>query len=208
MDDFLDTLPAERQAEILKVALAFGIQQHDPLFAVILALQFHHDLYKQIPKDIEQAGTEAAQLLNAAGESIKSDTDAARKALADNLQTFLKTAGPELTTAAQKGVVTALSSLDTAALVAKVAGRVADSVAIHKARKLAGLGLIVSGAAIVAALLAGGAIGRLLLPKIPEFERSASLYLQQLDCKKISVTDAVCRNPANGTAVQLKIPRG
>lgn len=204
-DDFLTALTPERQAEILKVALTFGIQQNDPLFSIILALQFHTDLYKSIPDAVEKAGEESAHLINAAGESIRCETETARQALADELQSFLKAAPPAMQTAAQKGVLAAIGNLNTEKLVREIAGKVTDATAVHKARRMLGAGLVAVGLSVALALVAGGALGRYLWPNVPEFERLAGKYMMQLDCKAAGAS-TVCTNRSTGTSMTFRTP--
>lgn len=204
-DDFLAALTPERQNEILKVAMTFGISQNDPLFSVILALQYHTDLYKSIPVAVEKAGEQSAQVINAAGESIRDESVAARQALEEELKTFLKTAPPAMQIAAQKGVLAAVSSLDTQKLVREIAGKVTDATAMYKARRMLGAGLVVVGLSAILALVAGGVLGRYVWPNVPDFERLAGKYMMQLDCKATGAT-TICTNRSSGTSMTFRTP--
>lgn len=202
----LEWLTPERQADVLKVAMRFSIRQDDPLFAIILALQYHLDLYDDIPAKVREAINDAATQLNTCRNGFTEDAEKARESLAFDFKKFLDSARPMLTTAAQKGVNDAIGSLDTGKLVAEVAGKVADAVAITKARKLAGLGLALAGAAFISALVAGALLGRYAFPQQDPAAQRAAAIMRQLDCRTSRPGEIVCINPANRTGVTLQLP--
>ena len=55
-----DTTDEERQ-KIYRVKDALGLQNHDALWMVLFALQYHHRLYEQVPAKIEAASLEASK---------------------------------------------------------------------------------------------------------------------------------------------------
>lgn len=205
-----DALPAEKRASILAAAIKFGIRQDDPLFQIIVALEWHLALYQEIPGNVREAGHQAAELVNLTREGFRVDGEDAQAKIRDVLADFLKSAKPSLQTAATAGVQDGLKRLDTKALIAEIAGQVSEKAAKSQAKRWFTLALLFAGVVSLAGLAAGFFTGRHVFPVKDAYAEKAALYMRQMQCGtegwKIAPGQIVCRNPANGTAVTLQIP--
>lgn len=206
-----DALPAEKRADILAAALKFGIQQDDPIFQIIVALEWHLTLYRDIPACIREAGHQAAELVNLTREGFREDRNQAVTAIHGVLTQFVKTARPSVQTAAAAGIQDGLRQLDTKALIAEIAGKVAERGAKEQTRRWLAIGIGGAGVAVLVAMGAGFFVGREVFPARDSFAEQSAVYMRQMECGtagwKVQPGQVVCRNPSNGSAVVLQIPR-
>jgi hypothetical protein len=144
-------LPAGQQVLITDVARKFGLQDDDPLWSIVAALQLHTNYAREIPAELKEAGDHIGTLMQFKINLIEQTLD--------NVVLAATEARATIKTAAELGAVAAveasLKKLDSNKIVIELAQKMAAGSEAAKRHYWSKLGMIAM--AIMAALsFAGG----------------------------------------------------
>lgn len=157
-------LAAEKQVAITDVARKFGLNDDDPLWALVAALDLHNQFSQSVPVALRAAGEHAAAAMEIKlvelAEIVGGMTQKAEESRA-----AIKSAAEAGAIAAMRAAV---ASLPTDKIVGEVTGKIGAQIADQKisaSRAYWGaLSKIITGVIVIACLSVGAALGWLFKP--------------------------------------------